>query len=1243
MNQLSSIKERLKNFNETEFQELCDCFLSLRNRGYKAYSRTGAHDIKQKTTRGTPDSLIQMSNGLYMFVESTTTEHKGKRLLNKLKSDISGCLNVDETKIPINKIQEVILCYNSNLKVAEIEEVNKRAVEITGKPPMHYSLDALATEIFFHHKNLAHDYLGLPLDTGQVVSLDKFVEEYDNGKQKLATPLAGVFLHRTKELEDVKNKLAIGDIVIISGPAGVGKSKLALKSINQFIESHLDYNPYAISPKGADLLGDLGAYFEGEDNSILLVDDVNRVDKFEQILGFYRGLKHGKLKLVLTVRDYALENIREWLSAYENSIVEIGGFGYEEIKAIIEQEPFEVRNGTYQSKIYSIAKGNARLAVMMAMIARKTNKLESLNNVADLFEQYFETFVSDENAFKDKRVLKALGILSFFYTLPYNDNELLNSVAHSFSISSDELREAFDKLHSLDLIELNYQHVRIGEQNLSTYFFYKVFIKDRLLSFKSLWGNYFERQEHRFKDTVYPMHQNFGKEFITKEIKSTLLSYWSTSQSDENKAFRFLNFTWEFLPDECLSYLESLIEAFVPSKVTELKTKYDTNDFASTNKQEKHLYLLANFLKEPTYFLDALELSFQFTEKNPQHLPQLIYHIDQNFNFIDEDYINHFERQGNLIDYLVDEVEKGKLQALSFFAVSRTLLKRLRWTYKNKKEAEKDDSNIASVKQSRGKVLDALCNLYSNYPEEVFEVMLNSSVTHEKDNKYTLAFDLVYLIPWIDSNMNCTNFRHCYYVREMIRSSIKGKCDHDEFKRLKSTFTHPTYSLFELVNWDRRRGKEDYDFEDYKEFEGLKTADITKKLTFKSKDEIKQFISQYHEILKWSEVRVHSQHHVIDAIIKANLIFDNEIGFATFVELARLQDNGRFNSDFFISYNSMDNLTVHPELAERFWKAIDQEDLNEIWKLEVLTSLPIKSITKKHLSRLYIVLNEINRNFHVQLERLRKYEKIDPKILPKVLHIAVRKIEKENLKIWLREDFFVQVSDLIEDIQTLKKAYLQQDELDHHFDYRGEGLLAILKKDNSFLLEFIKEIFGKDQQERAKDHKELTIIWKLLNVEEILDEAIEYMASIVDHYFLSEHFANAFFQQLTDNGERADKYLLRFIGKYSDQPKMIRIAMDVIHNSRKTLFEEAFEIYIQKNQKVECFREISWTENQVVYSGNAIVGAIRAAKWEKLLTSVENAKLGTKTRAIRNYIKGRRDSELRYAEDEKRRKFFNGF
>ncbi|SIQ62657.1 nSTAND3 domain-containing NTPase [Maribacter ulvicola] len=1243
MNQLSTIKERLKNFNETEFQELCDCFLSLRNRGYKAYSRTGAHDIKQKTTRGTPDSFIQMPNGLYLFVESTTTEHKGRSLLNKLKKDISGCLDVDKTGIPINKIQEIILCYNSNLKVVEIEEVNKEAVEILGTVPMHYSLDTLATEIFFHHKNLAKDYLGIPLDTGQIVSLEKFVEEYDKGKQKLATPLAGIFLHRNEELKDIKSKLADNDILIISGPAGVGKTKLALKSINKFIESYLDYNGFAISPKGADLIGDLGAYFEGDDNNILLVDDVNRVDKFEQILGFYRSLDNGKLKLVLTVRDYALDNVREWMSEYKNSIVEISGFNFEEIKAIIEQKPFEVRHGKYQLKIYDIAKGNARLAVMMAIIARETNKLESLNNVADLFEKYFETFVSDEDAFKDKRILKALGIISFFYTLPYDDNELLNSVVSSFSISSDELREAFDKLHSLDLVELNYEHVRIGEQNLSTYFFCKVFIKDKLLSFAQLWNNYFEQLEYRFKDTVYPMYQNFGKEVIIKEIKPTLTSYWSTIKSDEEKAFRFYNFSWEFLPDECIIYLEERISLLDTETTDKLKTEYETNDFASTNKREKHLVLLSNFFKNPMFFLDALELSFQFVKKKQKHLSQLIYHIDQNIYFLDEDYINHFERYAILIDYLIEESGQGRQEALSFFAISNQLLKRLRWSYMSKKESKKDDSNIASVKLSRGKILYALCNLYNEYPNEVFEVMLNFSMTHEKDSKYTFAFDLDYLIPWIDSNLNNKSFHHCYYVLEMIRSSRKVKYSFPDLKRLKSTFRHPTYSLFELVNWDRRRGKEEYDFENYREFDELKKSDIAKKLKFKRKRDVNQFISKYREILEWNQIKIYSQFNVCEAIIKANLKNDSEIGFTTFIAFVKLQDDGRFNSDLSIPYNVIDNLTANPELAERFWKVIKTRKLHERWKLEVLTSLPEASIIKKHITRLYKALNTINANFGIQFQRLKKYEKLDAEVLIKVFQIVVRRIDDDNMKIWLREEFFIKVVSLVEDTELLKKAYIQQDELDHHFDYGGKCFLAVLQKDNRFFLEFLKVIIEKDTLKRARDHKEFSIVWELSNAEEILDEVMEYMANNLDYYFISEHFANAFFQSLNSNSERADKYLLSLIARNSEQAQMIRIVFDIIHTNRKSLFEQAFQFYVLKNQDLECFKKVEWTDNQVVYHGNAIIGAIRAAKWEKLLRLVENMKLNTKTRAIRNHIKTRRDNELEYAEREKRRKFLNNF
>ena len=69
MSRLQTIQNALIAINETVFQELCDSFLILRNENYKAFSRTGSQVGKQKTTKGTPDSFLLLSNGKYIFIE----------------------------------------------------------------------------------------------------------------------------------------------------------------------------------------------------------------------------------------------------------------------------------------------------------------------------------------------------------------------------------------------------------------------------------------------------------------------------------------------------------------------------------------------------------------------------------------------------------------------------------------------------------------------------------------------------------------------------------------------------------------------------------------------------------------------------------------------------------------------------------------------------------------------------------------------------------------------------------------------------------------------------------------------------------------------------------------------------------------------------------------------------------------------------------------------------------------------
>lgn len=280
MSRLQTIENRLKEINGTVFQELCDSYLTIRDNNYLAISRTGSQTGKQKTTKGTPDTFFQLPNGNYLYSEITTdTSTK-----NKLANDIKACFDPDKTKIPVEKIQEIILCFNWNIDQDKITELNTLAQSYKADVRIRYlMLQELALELHLNHRDLAHYYLGLPLDTGQIVSIENFIKEYDRASKGIATPLNNTFLHRESELEELSNAIDSHDFIILTGAPGVGKTKLALEAINNYLSKNHSFQAYCVSYKSHTLLDDLYQYFDVDKDYILFVDDANRIDAFECI------------------------------------------------------------------------------------------------------------------------------------------------------------------------------------------------------------------------------------------------------------------------------------------------------------------------------------------------------------------------------------------------------------------------------------------------------------------------------------------------------------------------------------------------------------------------------------------------------------------------------------------------------------------------------------------------------------------------------------------------------------------------------------------------------------------------------------------------------------------------------------------------------------------------------------------------------------------------------------------------
>ena len=347
MSRLQTIQNALISINDTVFQDLCDSFLFSINGNYTAYSRTGSQEGKQKTKKGTPDSFFRDRNGKYVFVEYSTNITTG---ISKLKSDIEKCIDVDKTKVPIQNIDKIILCYNFNLKPHEVQSlynvIGGARIEL-----ILYSLDALSLELCLNHRDLVQEYLNISFDTGQVVSIERFVEEYDKASKGIATPLNNPFVHREKELKELKEIICKDDLIILYGAPGVGKTKLALETIKDFAKENDSYEAYCISYKNSSLIEDLYQYLNEDRDYILFVDDANRIDSLGQVLGLYKAPRKGKLKILMTVRDYACSIIEKSCREMQYESYEIKELTDEQIIDIVKGSPFGILNPLYHKEI----------------------------------------------------------------------------------------------------------------------------------------------------------------------------------------------------------------------------------------------------------------------------------------------------------------------------------------------------------------------------------------------------------------------------------------------------------------------------------------------------------------------------------------------------------------------------------------------------------------------------------------------------------------------------------------------------------------------------------------------------------------------------------------------------------------------------------------------------------------------------------------------------------------------------
>lgn len=1162
MSKINQIENAILKLEGGKFQKLVDQYL-YRKYKFSNIQSLGSQQGTDKPTKGVPDSYVRTFDGKYIAIMYGTYTKEAAKFV-KVKSDIISCLE----RVKNEDLTEIICCHtSSNFTIEQDKELCSLFDNVTL-----IGINTLSNDLLYHYPMLAEDYLSVQIDTKQILSPEDFI--VDNNKSAFGTPLDINLVGRDEEFNELIQKIQENEVVIVEGPSGVGKTKLAYECCKCFCDKN-GYKPYIIKNRNLSIYDDLKSYFSEDNKYLILVDDANKLTDLEFVLELIKeNTEEKKFKIVLTVRDYAkkdtVSKVRDYVAPYEYKLATLG----KDIITEIVSSNLGIKNQVFLDQISDISKGNVRLAFMAGISAKQDGFFANIQNSADIFSKYFNYIFKDLN----ENELTVMAITAFIESFEIQNNEsLVYKLAKIAGLTNDFVIDTCKKLHDLEVVDV-YEDlaVKFSDQNLRDYIIYHIFFESKTIKLDELISLTFPNNSEKVIYHLNTTMQLFYSDDSLAYLKSSVKKIWQTVISNNELAYRFAESFHNLIEDEVLFFIKTEISNIEYKQIDMLNYHFKSKNSLHNNKI---LNILTGY-KYSDNLDSAIELFVQYVNKNTSDPENIRHHLIEGYGIDTEshkyDYATEYSILNTLFHKFID-TQNDTIAVLCMIYASSCL----KYSFETSESSYKSHTfNIVSfsipnsegIKKLHGLAIEILCDFYSknNYKEFSYNELINyrpqgihnqcgvdELIPIMESDSQKLELNLKSIINVLDI-VDCKMIYHLdkwFKANDVKVSSFFSSWETNKhFKLIKKL------QKFSYADEDTTREAADNRIlnELKREIYSMTPVEIEELLLSASK---LKFDNEWYFYNRWSKI-------VCDC---------DEDKLYSFVNLTI-----KYTPNNYFAHSIIKKMTTVYGY-DKTYSIINSYDITQIvnWYRELISLIPDDRIDLEFCNQILNGIRDNNILYRIPFETAERVNRKHPVFMQayvnEIINVYDSKKESHQLAsnflnrgLIFNEDNIDNFLCMFKSFEQLIKMYIYASKEERYFDYQNVLFAAILKNDISIINAIIDLYY--ENTSNYEDLKHLEVIWDCDNYLDLFEYIINYIIQHDAYGFVVDNCLENVIETLYSQQEKLMESIFYVIGKNDDEEFIEHILKASEGLSKEHRFDLTL-LVCKTNNSIEMFKK----------------------------------------------------------------------